>query len=207
MLVELAARGIEAVGIDSSPQMVALAAGRLKGHFPTALALEADMSGFELGRTFGGASCPLNTLAHLQDREALLLHLRCMAAHLRPGSRYLVQVEMRDPKEPWAGVRPSVWEAEREGTHLRVTWDVQEIDLVLGVEIQRSRLELLSGPDCGRVTEEIHRVAAWTPERWAEAIGATLFRHAAVYDGDRPGRPRRPLDQAGRLLWHELAVG
>lgn len=166
------------------------------------------MRWFELRpRTFGGAFCPVNTLAHLQDREALLLHLRCMAAHLRPGSHYLVQVEVRDPNDPWAGVRPSVWEAEREGTHLRVTWEVQEIDLTLGIELERSRLEVLSGPDRGRVTEEIHRVAAWTPGRWAEAIRATPFHHAGVYDGDRPGRPRRPLDHTGPLLWHELAIG
>src|SRR6266436_718984 len=114
MLAAFAACGVDVVGIDSSPQMVALAGERVKRYVPRARELEADMRSFALAqRTFGGAFCPVNTVAHLPDRESLVLHLRCMAAHLRPGSRYLVQVEMRDPKDPWAGVGRSTWEAER----------------------------------------------------------------------------------------------
>jgi SAM-dependent methyltransferase len=208
MLAALAARGIEAVGIDSSPSMIALARRRLERFTSLATVLEADMRTFELGeRRFGGAFCPINTLAHLEDHEAVASHLRSMAAHLRPGSRYLVQLEMRDPSDPETGIRPSVWEAERADTRLRVTWSVVQVDLARGVELQRSRFEILAGPDRGRVVEEVHRVAAWTPERWAAAIRASPFTRVAVYDGDQPGRPRRPLEQAGGLLWHELVVG
>ena len=47
-------------------------------------------------------------------------------------------------------------------------------------------------------------MAAWTPESWAAAIDESTFSYAAVYDGDRPQRPRRPLGEGGRQLWHGL---
>jgi hypothetical protein len=58
---------------------------------------------------------------------------------------------MRDPDDPWAGVEPSIWEAARGGIRLRITWQVEEIDLDEGIELQRSRVEIVDGPDRGRV--------------------------------------------------------
>jgi len=49
-------------------------------------------------------------------------------------------------------------------------------------------------------------MAAWTPDRWADAIAETPFRYIAVYDGDEDHRPERPLGTSGRLLWHELML-
>lgn len=206
MLAAFAERGVEAIGIDISPSMVALARERLSSPGLPADALVADMTCFDLGRTFGGAVCPIDSLACLEDPASVVKHLDCMAAHLRSGSRYLIQLEMRDPDDPWAGVRPSIWEAERGDIRLRITWQVEEIDLDEGIELQRSQVEIVAGPDRGRVLEEVHRMAAWTPERWITALAETAFTYLAVYDGDQPRYPRRALGQAGRLLWHELSL-
>ena len=203
-LVPFGRRGVEAIGVDNSPTMVELANERLLAERLPGAAVLATMTAFDLGRLFGGAFCPVDSLAYLRDRAQLLGHLDCMAGHLRPGSRYLVQLELRDPDDPWRGVRPSVWESESDGIRVRTNWRVEEIDLDNGVELQRGTIECLSGPEAGRVFDEVHRMAAWTPERWAEAIAATPFQYRAVYDGDKDGRPRRPLGTAGRLLWHEL---
>jgi SAM-dependent methyltransferase len=206
LLVGFGRRGVEAVGIDHSPAMVELAEERLRAEGVPGQALLADMADFDLGRRFGGAYCAVDSLAYLHDRAQLVRHLECVAEHLRPGSRYLVQLDLRDPEDPWRGVRPSVWESEQAGIRVRTAWRVEEIDLDSGVELHRAMIECLSGPDAGRVFEETHRMAAWTPERWAEAIAATPFRYRAVYDGDEDDRPQRPLGTAGRLLWHELAL-
>jgi hypothetical protein len=186
--------------------MVALARERLSSPGLPADALVADMTCFDLGRTFGGAVCPIDSLACLEDPASVVKHLDCVAAHLRSGSRYLIQLEMRDPDDPWAGVRPSIWEAEREDIRLRITWQVEEIDLDEGIELQRSQVEIVAGPDRGRVLEEVHRMAAWTPHRWITAIAETAFTYLAVYDGDQPHYPRRSIGQTGRLLWHELLL-
>ena len=87
MLEPLARRGLEAVGIDRSPAMVELA--RARG---TEVVL-ADMTDFDLGRTFDGAVCPIDTLAHLTPVE-LMRHPERMGRHLRPGARYLVQLQI-----------------------------------------------------------------------------------------------------------------
>jgi hypothetical protein len=81
---------------------------------------------------------------------------------------------------------------------------VDDIDLDAEIEVQQATFEIIGGPDLGRLFDERHTLAAWTPERWAAAVAKSGFTYAAVYDGDHPGRPRRPFGQAGRLLWHEL---
>ena len=205
-LVGFGRRGIEAVGIDSSRAMVRLAQQRLRSANLPGAAVVADMTDFDLDRVFGGAICPIDSLAYLDDQMELVRHLRCMARHLRPESRYLVQLELRDPTDPWRGVRPSLWEREQDGVRVRTNWRVEEIDLATGIELQRGTIECLSGPDQGRVFEEVHRMAAWTPDRWADAISETPFRYIAVYDGDEDHRPERPLGTPGRLLWHELVL-
>jgi SAM-dependent methyltransferase len=204
MLAALAERGVEAVGIDTSREMVLLAQKRLRSRKLSGEAVVADMAEFALERVFGGAICPVDSLAHLTPPAEALAHLACVVRHLRPGARYLVQLELRDPADPWRGVRPSVWEAERGDTGLRITWRLEQIDLDAGVEVQHAIFEVVRGPERGRVFEENYTMTAWSPEPWAAATAESGFTYVAVYDGDRPERPRRPLGEAGRLLWHEL---
>lgn len=206
MLEPFARRGVRAVGIDISPQMVALAQERLVATGPSAQVILADMTSFDLVETFDGAVCPIDSLACLLDPADTAQHLDSMARHLRTGSRYLVQLELRESADPWSGVEGSSWEEERDDVRLRVSWTVEDIDLERGVETQRSRIEVLGGREQGRVVEETHTMAAWTPDRWAAAVEESPFSHAAVYDGDADGRPPRPVGSAGRLLWHELAL-
>lgn len=202
MLEAFARRGVEAVGIDVSAAMLELARRRLGG---SGEVLEADMTDFDLGRRFSGAVSPINTLLHLTP-EQLARHLDCLARHLEPGARYLVQVGLADPAsyDPFAG---SHWEAARGTTKLRVDWADESMDLERGVSRQRSRIEVLEGPRAGEVVEEIHEMTAWTPETWAPAIDASPFTEVATYDGGKKGaRPQVDQTATGGLLWHELAA-
>jgi SAM-dependent methyltransferase len=201
MLEALADRGCQVVGIDRSPRMVELSRLRLGTRGEV---FEADMTHFDLGRTFDGAVCPINTLLHLSPAE-LGRHLHRMSQHLERRSRYLVQVGLLGPdEEPSAG---SHWEASRGDTSLRVEWVDEEVDLVSGMSRQRSRIEVLSGPRAGEVVEELHEMTAWTPATWAEAIKASPFELVATYDGGRKGKwPRVDAAATGGLLWHELGL-
>ena len=200
MLEALAERGRDVTGLDLSEQMLELARLRLGGRGTVLL---ADMEDFDLREVFDGAVCPINTLTLLTP-NALARHLECMARHLRPGSRYVVQVGLVDPeqREPHAG---SHWEAVRDGTELKIDWVDEELDIARGLSRQRSRIEVLAGDRAGEVLEEVHEMTAWTPETWAEAIAASLNGEAATYDGGRRGRwPSVPSTATGGLLWHEL---
>jgi SAM-dependent methyltransferase len=199
MLEALADRGCGVVGIDVSTAMVGLARGRLGSR---AEVIQADMTDFDLSRTFDGAVCPINTLLHLSPAR-LGGHLHRMARHLEPRSRYLVQVGLVEAgAEPFAG---SHWEASRGGTSLRVDWVDEELDVARGVSRQRSRIEVLSGTRAGDVVEETHEMTAWTPTIWAAAIEASPFEQVATYDGGTKGKwPRVEPTATGGLLWHEL---
>ncbi len=201
MLAALADRGCQVAGIDRSPRMVEISRQRLGTRGDV---FEADMTHFDLERTFDGAVCPINTLLHLSPAE-LGRHLHRMARHLERRARYLVQVGLLEAdQEPSAG---SHWEASRGETSLRVDWVDEELDLVRGVSRQRSRIEVLSGPRAGEVVEELHEMTAWTPATWAEAIGGSPFEEVATYDGGTKGQwPRVDATATGGLLWHELSM-
>ena len=200
MLEALAGRGVEAVGIDSSVQMVEYSRKRLAAAGADAEVIAADMSDFDLGRTFDGAVCPINTLAHL-SRGELARHLECVARHLESAGRYLVQLGVFDVFDPTA---VSEWNAERGDVALRIRWE--PVSRSGDREEHRSRIEVLSGPQEGVVIEERHVMAAWTPAAWRQAIDASPFVESAAYDGGESGRPRIELEQGGGLLWHELVA-
>lgn len=199
VLEALARRGLAVTGIDNSGSMVELARRRLTAAGLPGEVVQADMTSFDLGRTFEGAVCPINTLAHLAPPE-LAAHLAAMAAALAPGSRYLVQLGIATPGEPPG----SHWEAERGDVRLRIDWVVAERDEERGVERHRSRVEILSGPRAGEVLEESHTMTAWRHDTWRAAVERAGLVWAAVYDGVASGRPRRGFDATGGLLWHEL---
>ena len=201
MLEALADRGCQVVGIDTSPQMIELSRRRLGTRGEV---FEADMTHFDLGRTFDGAVCPINTLLHLSPAQ-LGRHLHRMSEHLERRARYLVQVGLVETdQEPFAG---SHWEESRGETTLKIDWVDEELDVVRGISRQRSRIEVLSGPRAGEVVEEVHDMTAWTPATWAEAIDASPFELVATYDGGTKGVwPRVDATATGGLLWHELQV-
>jgi len=200
MLESFARRGVDAVGIDLSAPMLELARRRLGERAAVSL---ADMTDFDLGRTFEAAVSPINTLLHLTPEE-LAAHFGCMARHLEPGAAYLVQVGLIEPDsyDPFAG---SHWEASRGDMKLRADWSDEEIDFERSVSRQRSRIEVLAGPRAGEVIEEIHDMTLWTPETWASAISSSPFREVATYDAGKKGeRPLVDQSATGGLLWHQL---
>ena len=170
--------------------MVELARARLGDAAEVVL---ADMTDFDLGRTFDGALCPINTLAHLSARE-LARHLEAMGRHLRPGGRYLVQLQLGGERHS------SQWET----SELRVEWTTESVDVAAGWQRQRSRIEILTGERAGEVVEELHEMTLWTPQAWAAAIEASSFAATAVFDGAREGYPAVEPGAEGRMLWHEL---
>jgi SAM-dependent methyltransferase len=183
VLEPLARRGLEAIGIDRSPAMVELA--RARG----AEVVLADMTDFDLGRTFDGAVCPINTLGHLTPEE-LARHLERMGRHLPPGARYLVQLQI--------GGEPHLSRWKANGVH--VTWTTEHVDPAAGRQQQRSRIET----PAGEVVEELHELTLWTPAAWAAAVAASPFAETALYDGAQDGYPAVEPGSEGPMLWHEL---
>jgi SAM-dependent methyltransferase len=88
VLLHLAREGYETTGVDSSPEMIALARRRLAKQPAIASRiqlLEADFRRLDLKRIFPLAIAPFNTFAHLSDPADADATLAAIAAHLAPG--------------------------------------------------------------------------------------------------------------------------
>jgi hypothetical protein len=121
---------------------------RLAASGVTADVVLRDMRDFELGRRFGGAVCPVNTLAHLAPGELERTWNACDGTS-RPDGRYLVQLDLRDRAED-ASI--SCWNMTGADMSIRVpgrcrmsTWPA--------AARSTARIEILTGERAGEVVE------------------------------------------------------
>lgn len=211
MFPAFAQHGIEVAGVDSSETMVVRARARMAAlGLPLPHVLAADMRRFDLGAVFDGAVCPINTFGYLLDEDAADEHFVTMARHLRPGARYLLQVDLLDTSVSVDYARDDCqdWTAEQGGVRVRCIWSALAFDAWTGLQTEQARFEVLSGPDAGRVFEDEHVVRKWSWADWQQLLDRSPFELAAVYDGDaESGYPVLPFDEGvedGHLTWHEL---
>ncbi|MFD0267520.1 class I SAM-dependent methyltransferase [Streptomyces sp. NPDC127106] len=88
-LAELTGSFADAVGVDLSPEMLAVAARNSPG---TPL-VQGDMRDFRLGRTFSAVTCMFSSVGYLATADDLDAAVHNLADHLAPGGVLVV--------EPW----------------------------------------------------------------------------------------------------------
>ncbi|MFH2204614.1 MAG: class I SAM-dependent methyltransferase [Elusimicrobiota bacterium] len=198
-------RGVTVTGLDLSKTMLERARQRLP---KVRLTLHhADMSDFDLRETFDGAIIPINTFGYLLTDAQAKNHLHAVARHLKPGAKYLLQVDLRELDRPADG--SGAWEMEKDGVRLKTTWGGRGYDPASRVETQVSRFEVLSGPNRGLAFEDDHPIRLWDWKSWTALLARTPFEQTAAYDGNAKGRPEIALGQElnrARLTWHELVL-
>ena len=104
--LHLARAGLDVVGIDASPQMLARLHAKLSAataaHVRT---VEADVRDFDLGERFDLVYCALNSFELLPTTGDQIAALRCVARHLAPGGAYVMQ--LRSPVHADWGADPA----------------------------------------------------------------------------------------------------
>ena len=94
-LLPIARAGIDCVGVDASPAMLAVL--RQKSPPPNLELFEARMEKLELpNRRFRLVTCPFRAFSHLLDVETQLAALAAVRRHLEPGGTFALDVF--DPK-------------------------------------------------------------------------------------------------------------
>jgi SAM-dependent methyltransferase len=210
----LVRRGVQVTGLDGSPVMLARARERMRElGLPEPRLVQADMADFQLDERFEAAYCPINTLSCLETPELAASHLGCVARHLVPGARYLVQLDLVDyATHSLSGPdRHSRWEVEHERGRIRCSWFGVAWDPQRRIETQRCRFEILSGPDEGAVHEADDLNRLWDWASWSELVEASPFMQTHAFDAGRKGRPPEvevgPELEGRPLVWHELRLG
>lgn len=97
MTVELARRGYDMIGVDSSPEMLTVAreAAERAGVSERCLFLLQDITAFELYGTVEAVVCCLDTLNHLTSYPALRAALSLVHNYLVPGGIFLFDINSR----------------------------------------------------------------------------------------------------------------
>ncbi|MGL4465495.1 MAG: class I SAM-dependent methyltransferase [Planctomycetia bacterium] len=99
VMAELARRGVECVGFDSSRESVDFARRRLETARKPAEVYEADLVDFAppAGGPVDAAYCFCNTFRHLLTEEQAVGHLRSVARSLKTGGVYLLGLHLLPP--------------------------------------------------------------------------------------------------------------
>ena len=96
VLIPTARAGVEIVGLDLSPSMLAVCREGLAAEPAEVQArvqlVEADMRDFDLGREFALATIPFRPFQHLTTVEDQIACLHAIHRHLRPGGRLVLDI-------------------------------------------------------------------------------------------------------------------
>lgn len=100
--VEIAKRGIELVGVDRMPEMLARARERLArlpaGTKKHVTLRRGDLRNVRVGRRFPLVISPFNVFMHLYERRDVERALATVREHLEPRGRFVFDVLLPDPK-------------------------------------------------------------------------------------------------------------
>jgi SAM-dependent methyltransferase len=210
LLSTLVAKGVFGVGVDVSKPMLDLAREHLQvtgGEFELH---QARLEDFEVDRACGGAFCAVGSFGHLHTRDTALSHLKKARKSLAEGGRYAIQLSLKPLVRTECQVPDETmgWKFGLKGETLRYTWYGTGVDPVERHEVQRSRIEWLTGSRQGEVIENDHVMAIWDWESWSALIRMAGFTQVAALDTKRNFHelPRGPQLHEHPQAWHILAM-
>jgi SAM-dependent methyltransferase len=118
--LRLAQRGFRVTGVDLSRASIDFLAAEARAASLPVEAVVGDMTRFRLPAPADAAICMQDSQGHLLTNEALLAHLRTVAANLRPGGVYLfdrlIPNRWANPLLRWQ------WTRRRRGITVRTTF-------------------------------------------------------------------------------------
>ena len=120
--IEHARRGVRAVGLDLSPEMIQILRDKARDAAVEVQGVVADMRRFNLGFPVDLALNLLTSISYLLSNDDISEHFGTVAAHLNPGGIYIV--ENNHPRDFFSGehFKPSNWSMSRDGIVVDTTW-------------------------------------------------------------------------------------
>lgn len=174
---ELARSGIDVVGADIAPDMIAVAQEKAARNGLAARFVEADLSAFELGERFDSATCLYDSLNYILDPATLQRAFERIGAHLERGGVFVF--DMNSTYALTADLFTQANLDPRRALHYdwHARYDPQT--RITAVEMRFSRRD-----EDGGVTEfrETHRERAYTLDEVGAMLAATGWELLKTYD-------------------------
>jgi SAM-dependent methyltransferase len=183
---EFARRGVPATALDLSLAMCAYA--REHGDGLPLEVVQADMTGFRLGRRFDLVITMLDSTAHLMTLDDFVAYLACVHEHLADGG--LAVIEMSHPADR-LGDTPRVsnaWTVQKDGLRAHVRWGEPGDELDPITQVVRDRVTIAI--DGGEVIQGVVPYRFWTATELTAAIrltgGLTVEAQYGDFDPEVP---------------------
>lgn len=136
-LREIARRGHETIGLDSSPEMLAYLQKKAREEGLRIETVQADMCDFVLKKKVDFAFIMMGSLV-VESNERFLKHLDSVAASLNMGGLYLIQNKAID----WTSSREQSWIMERNGITVNTTFRIRFKDILNQIYTEGSAIEV-----------------------------------------------------------------
>jgi SAM-dependent methyltransferase len=168
----LARRGHRVSGLDHSAAMLAFARDEAAAEATPLETLRADMTAFSCEQAFAAAYNPLSSFRLLHRDVEAAAHLRCMAAALRAGAVYVLDLGFRASAGEPVVTTEEGWEMTRGGVTVRGENEAVYVDdsgvrlrLAWGDEAH------LRGYTTGEFIERVRACPDFTIESWHPEAG------------------------------------
>jgi SAM-dependent methyltransferase len=195
-LLRLAERGYRMLGLDLSAKNVAFLRDRLAARGLSAELTVGDMTDFRLPRPVDAAICMQDSQGHLLTNDALVRHLRAVAANLRPGGLYVfdryVASSWTNPARSWS------WSKRRGRLIVRASFSaLHDVNPVTQVFREKMTLEAVEN-GTRRVYRQTHTSRMVFPQELRALVElAGGFEFVQWFFGFKPHqvleRSRHPL--------------
>jgi ubiquinone/menaquinone biosynthesis C-methylase UbiE len=148
-LREIARRGYESIGLDSSSQMLRYLEKKAKEEGVKVETVKADMTNFKLKEAVDFAFIMMGSL-NVESNEKFLSHLDSVAASLNKGGLYFIQNQVFD----WTRTTKQSWTIERNGITVKTTFEWTFTDILNQIFREKITLEV---NDNGKRKEFVHK--------------------------------------------------
>jgi SAM-dependent methyltransferase len=199
---EFARRGIAATALDLSPAMCRYAAERARDTGVELEVVEADMTGFDLGRRFDLVVTMLDSTAHLMTLDAFVAHLDRAAAHLADGGLYVL--EMSHPADRLTDDQrvSTSWTFEHDDVRGAVRWGEPEDRLDPITQIVDDHVTITVQRDDGviQVIQGVVPYRFWSATELDAAVRLSGALEVAARYGDFGGDVPLEAPEAWRMI-------
>jgi SAM-dependent methyltransferase len=189
-LREIAKRGYEAVGLDSSPEMLEYLNKRAEEESLRIKTVKADLTDFKLEKKVDFAFIMMGTISYVDSNYEFLAHLDSVADSLKKGGLYLIENFRLD----WADkdfFSSESWTIEKDGIQVKTTYDIQLKDALKQRVRETMRLDV---NDHGRkpVFEEIVDTKMIFPQEFLTLVQLNgKFEFIGWFERDRMERLKK----------------